>query len=73
MLAFAGLIYSALLSFVLSSATRNKREGRTHPPMLLYVGYVLCGISAGGAALLPMWAAFHPEVVGTLMDVRFSL
>ncbi|MBN8831930.1 MAG: hypothetical protein J0G94_15205 [Sphingomonadales bacterium] len=73
MLAFAGLIYSALLSFVLSSASRNRREGRAHAPMLIYVGYVMCGLSAGGAALLPVWAAYHPEVARALMDVRFSL
>jgi hypothetical protein len=56
MVQFAGLIYAVLLSFVLSSAARNKREGRSHAPMLVYVGYLLCGLSAGAAVLLPVWA-----------------
>ena len=73
MLAVAGLIYSALMSFVLSCASRNARDGRAHTPMLLYLGYVLCGLTAGGAALLPVWAALHPELAASAMDVRFSL
>jgi len=44
------------VSFVLSSATYNSRKGQPHPPILAYVGYVLCGLSAGGALLLPVWA-----------------
>lgn len=73
MLAIAGLTYSALLSFVLSSAMRNRREGRAHPAILTAVGYVLCGISAGGAGLLPVWAAYHPAGVAALNSVTFTL
>lgn len=61
MVQFAGLIYGLLLSFVLSSATRNRREGRSHPKMLVYVGYLLCGLSAGAALLLPLWAGLALE------------
>ena len=56
MVQVAGLIFGILVSFVLSSATYNSRKGRPHPPILAYVGYVLCGLSAGGALLLPVWA-----------------
>lgn len=46
------LAYGLLTSFVLSGASRNHRLRRPHPPQLVYVGYVLCGLSAGFAALL---------------------
>lgn len=55
-LQFAVLVYGLTLSFVLSSASRNRREGRAHPPVLVYTGYVLCGISAGAAVALPVVA-----------------
>ena len=45
--------YSMLSGFVLSSATRNRREGRENPAMVEYVGYVLIGVSI---ALLVMLA-----------------
>ena len=67
MVQFAGLIYGLLLSFVLTSAARNTREGRAHPPILVYVGYVLCGISAGAAVMLPLWAGFHPDGLAALI------
>lgn len=54
MLQFAMMLYGLLLVFVLMSAARNKREGRAHRPMLVYVGYLLCGISAGAAVGLPL-------------------
>ncbi|HEX7858076.1 MAG TPA: hypothetical protein VF503_30710 [Sphingobium sp.] len=54
MLQFAMMLYALLLVFVLTSAARNKREGRAHAPMLVYVGYLLCGISAGAAVGLPL-------------------
>ena len=73
MLAIAGLTYSALLSFVLSCATRNRREGRAQPPMVTAVGDVLCGMSAGAAGLLPVWAAYHPAAAATLNTIAFVL
>jgi|GEM_PF-746541 len=73
MLAFAALTYSALMSFVLSSAASNKRAGRAHPQILVYVGYVLCGMTAAGAGLLPVWAAFHPADAATLSNLTFTL
>ncbi|HEX7821205.1 MAG TPA: hypothetical protein VF463_11365 [Sphingobium sp.] len=56
MLQFAVIIYGLLLSFVLSSAARNTREGRAHARSLVYVGYLLCGLSAGAAVGLPLVA-----------------
>lgn len=41
----AAFTYSMLSGFVLSSASRNKREGRSNPPMLDHVGHFLIGIS----------------------------
>ena len=73
MLAIAGLTYSALLSFVLSSAMHNRRRGVAHPPILTAVGYVLCGMSAAAAGLLPVWAAYNPAAVAALSTVTFTL
>ncbi|MBT2188772.1 hypothetical protein [Sphingobium nicotianae] len=73
MLAFAGLTYSALLSFVLSSAARNRRAGVAHPPILTAVGYVLCGLSVGAAGLLPVWAAYNPAGVAALNTLTVTL
>ena len=64
MLQFAMMIYGLLLVFVLTSAARNTRERRAHAPMLIYVGYLLCGISAGAAVGLPLVASLGVDVVG---------
>jgi hypothetical protein len=37
--------YSMLSGFVLSSASRNRRDGRSNPAMVEYVGYALIGVS----------------------------
>ncbi len=50
MMEFAALTYGLLASVILSTAQRNRTLARPHPPMLLYVGYLLCGVS-GGLAL----------------------
>ena len=55
--------YGMLASFVLSGASRNRKLKRPNPPILAYVGYVLCGLS-GGLALMLFVAAFTtPEIV----------
>lgn len=56
-------VYAFLCSFVLSSATRNKRENRPNPPMVDYVGYALVGISIVACASLLMTAAIGGEAV----------
>lgn len=48
--------YGMLTSFVLQGATRNARLARPNPPMLQYIGYVLCGLSAGLSILLLIMA-----------------
>ncbi|MET0371913.1 MAG: hypothetical protein ABW039_11115 [Sphingobium sp.] len=52
MMEFAALTYGLLASVILSAAQRNRKLARPHPPMLLYVGYLLCGLSAGAAMML---------------------
>lgn len=52
MMEFAALTYGLLASVILSAAQRNRKLAQPHPPMLLYAGYLLCGLSAGLAAAL---------------------
>ncbi|CAH0349309.1 hypothetical protein BH11PSE5_BH11PSE5_19140 [soil metagenome] len=52
MIEFAALTYGVLASFVLTSAGRNRAKQQPHPPMVQYVGYMLCGVSAGASAIL---------------------
>ena len=52
MMEFAALTYGLLASVILSAAQRNRKMARPHPPLLLYVGYLLCGRSAGLALAL---------------------
>lgn len=63
------LLYGFLLSFVLSAGARNRREGRANPMMLTVVGYVLCGLSAGVAAILPLWSWLDPAAASTLLGL----
>lgn len=52
MMEFAALTYGLLASVILSAAQRNRKLARPHPPLLLYMGYLLCGLSAGLALAL---------------------
>lgn len=52
MMEFAALTYGLLASVILSAAQRNRQMARPHPPLLLYMGYLLCGLSAGVAIAL---------------------
>jgi hypothetical protein len=49
--------YGMLTSFVLSGAERNRKMRRPNPKVLEWVGWVLCGTSAGGSGLLLLHAA----------------
>ena len=51
------LTYGMLMSFVLSGASLNLKLRRPHPPTLIYLGYLLCGVTAGLAILCAMEAA----------------
>ncbi|MET0365377.1 MAG: hypothetical protein ABW169_12075 [Sphingobium sp.] len=63
MLQFAIVMYGLTLMFVLSSASRNHRQGRAHAPTLVYAGYLLCGLSAGAAVGLPLVASMGVDVI----------
>ncbi|ETI65631.1 hypothetical protein C100_00935 [Sphingobium sp. C100] len=52
MVEFAALTYGLLASVILSAAQRNRKLARPHPPLLLYTGYLLCGLSGGLALAL---------------------
>lgn len=56
MLEFAAVTYGLLATFVLSALGRNHRERRAHPRFLRNFGYLLCGMSAGTAAILAFMA-----------------
>lgn len=51
MVGAAAFAYGMLMSFILSGASRNVKLRRPHPPLMIHVGYLLCGISAGVAIL----------------------
>ncbi|WP_203309591.1 MULTISPECIES: hypothetical protein [Sphingomonas] len=55
--------YGMLASFVLQGAERNRRSGRANPPVLEYVGYTLCGLSAGLAVMLLVMAFTAPGAI----------
>ncbi|MES2157224.1 MAG: hypothetical protein V4512_05430 [Pseudomonadota bacterium] len=57
MVEFAALTYGLLASVILSAAQRNRKLARPHPPLLFYLGYLLCGLSAGLALALAYVAA----------------
>ena len=50
------LIYGLLATFVLASLSRNQRDGRDNLPQLLAIGWMLFGVSIGGAAWMSMQA-----------------
>jgi hypothetical protein len=52
MLEFAVFTYGLLASFIWTSAERNRRAARPHPPILRHLGYLVVGISAGAAVVL---------------------
>ncbi len=52
MFEFAALSYGLLASVILSAAQRNRKLAKPHPPLLLYMGYLMCGVSAGVAIAL---------------------
>jgi hypothetical protein len=45
MFEFAALTYGVIASFVMASVSRNRREARAHPPLLLGFGWLLMAFS----------------------------
>lgn len=58
----AVLIYGFLTSFVLSGASRNRKENRPNPKIMEWTGQVLMGISIGVALILLYHAAAGIEL-----------
>ncbi|ARS25745.1 hypothetical protein [Sphingomonas sp. KC8] len=48
----AALTYGMLASFVLASASRNRQAQRPNPKIVEIFGWLLVGVSIGGAAAL---------------------
>lgn len=69
MLPFIVLTYGFLMSFVIASAMRNRREGRRNPLIVMAVGYVLCGMSAAAAMGLPLWASQNPAAAAQIVQL----
>jgi hypothetical protein len=59
MFEFAALTYGVLTSFVMASASRNRRERRGHSPLLILFGLGLMGLSGAMAALLLTYSAYQ--------------
>ena len=57
-------VYGLLTMFILSAASRNRREGRPNPAMVMRTGFVLVGVSIGASLILGMMA-----VTGTPLDI----
>jgi xanthosine utilization system XapX-like protein len=49
--------YGLLVSFIFSGASRNAKLRRPNPPVMQYLGYVLCGLTAGASLILLSHAA----------------
>lgn len=62
MFGFAAFAFSFITMFVLSSASRNRRERRPHSPRLQIAGYFLSGLLMGTSLLLAIAAAAGVEL-----------
>ena len=58
----AVLIYGFLTSYVLSGASRNRKENRPNPMILEWTGHLLMGISIGLSLILLYHAAAGIEI-----------
>ena len=45
MFEFAALTYGVIASFVMASVSRNRRQQRAHPPLLIGFGWMLMAFS----------------------------
>jgi hypothetical protein len=45
MFEFAALTYGVIASFIMASASRNRREARSNPPLLIVLGWMLMAFS----------------------------
>ena len=64
MLEATTLCYGMLASYVLASFSRNRREQRGHPPVLMLFGWLLLSFSAASALMLLGWAGLKGAGLG---------
>jgi len=59
MFEFAALTYGVIVSFVMSSTSRNRREARANPPLLHAFGWALMTFSATTGVGLLGYCGYH--------------
>ena len=59
MFEFAALTYGLIASFVMASASRNRREQRTQPPLLIGFGWMLMAFSLTVGIGLLGYCGYH--------------
>ena len=58
MFELAALTYGVLASFVMSSASRNRRAARRNPPIVALFGWLLMAFSLSSSVMLFGYAAY---------------
>jgi len=59
MFEFAALTYGVIVSFVMASTSRNRREARHNPPLLNLFGWTLMTFSATSGVGLLGYCGYH--------------
>ena len=59
MFEFAALTYGVIASFVMACFSRNRREARQHPPLLLGFGWMLMAFSMTVGLGLMAYCGYH--------------
>jgi hypothetical protein len=59
MFEFAALTYGLIASFVMASASRNRREQRAHSPLLIGFGWMLMAFSLTIGVGLLAYCGYH--------------
>jgi choline-glycine betaine transporter len=62
MFEFAALTYGMIVSFVMASTGRNRRDARTNPPLLTLFGWTLMTFSATTGVGLLGYCGYHALV-----------
>ena len=68
MFEFAALTYGVIVSFVMASTSRNRREARSNPPILYAFGWTLMTFSATTGVGLLGYCGYH-ALAGTPVTV----
>jgi hypothetical protein len=66
MLEVAALFYGVLASFIMASMSRNRREQRSHSPMLAAFGWLLLAFSGAMGVLLVGYAGYSTLAGATI-------